>query len=288
MGTAAASMTVGAEYRVAQARVQLVRFDMTQPADNVVRHDDSYWLDFSLTPRPRNARACYREHWSPQRYERLGKVFMLPPGETLQARSDGASSQTSILCHLQPDALSKACGRELQWTDRRLQDSLDIRNENVRSLLLRLAQEVRHPGFATEALVELIIAQLAIELARHCAGVSDDSAVGGGLAAWRLRLIDERLREERAAPTLNELAALCRVSVRQLTRGFRSSRGSSIGEHIAATRIELAKRMLHADNSVKGIAYTLGFASPSSFCFAFKRATGATPNEFRQRAPRAA
>ncbi|HEY1076862.1 MAG TPA: helix-turn-helix transcriptional regulator [Fontimonas sp.] len=286
MGTAAASMTVDAEMRVAQGRVQLVRFDMTQPADNVIHHDDSYWLDFSLTPRPRNARACYRERWSPQRYERLGKVFLLPPGETLQARSDGASSQTSILCHLRPDTLTQACGRELQWTDRRLQDGLDLRNPNVRSLLLRLAGELRHPGFASRVLVELMVGQLAIELARHCSSVADASAPGGGLAGWRLRLIDERLREPGAVPSLDELAALCRVSVRQLTRGFRSSRGCSIGEHMAAARIEHAKRLLHADGSIKGIAYTLGFATPSSFCYAFRRATGATPNEFRGRAPR--
>jgi AraC family transcriptional regulator len=285
MGSAAAaSMTVGAEIRVPTATVQLVRFDMTRPADNVVRHDNAYWLDLCLTPRPPNARACYRERWSPHRYERLGKVFLLPPRQTLQARSDGASSQTSILCHLQPDALSAWCGDELQWTDNQLQASLDIKDDCVRSLLLRLAQEVRHPGFASQTLVEMIVGQLSIELARYCANIGETQK-GSGLAGWRLRLIDERLREVASAPTLSELAALCRVSVRQLTRGFRASRGCSLGEHIAATRIELAKRMLLSDQSVKAVAYTLGFSSPSSFCFAFRRITGVTPNEFRQRAP---
>jgi AraC family transcriptional regulator len=111
--------------------------------------------------------------------------------------------------------------------------------------------------------------------------------VTGGLAAWRLRLIDERLREIRAAPTLEELAKLCNLSVRQLTRGFRASRGRSIGEHVAQCRIENAKRLLATDESVKAIAYSLGFSSPSSFSFAFRRATGETPREFRQRLVRA-
>ncbi len=157
----------------------------------------------------------------------------------------------------------------------------------MRGLLLRLAQEMRHPGFASQALVEMIVCQLSIELARYCANVSETQQ-GSGLAGWRLRLIDERLREVTAAPTLSDLAALCRVSVRQLTRGFRASRGCSLGEHIASTRIEPAKRLLLSDQSVKAVAYSLGFSSPSSFCFAFRRITGVTPNEFRRRAPHAA
>ncbi|MBJ7442044.1 MAG: AraC family transcriptional regulator, partial [Sphingopyxis sp.] len=73
------------------------------------------------------------------------------------------------------------------------------------------------------------------------------------------------------------------MSPRQLTRGFRASRGHSIGDHIAQTRIDMAKRHLATSESVKEIAFALGFASPSSFAFAFRRATGSTPRQFRQR-----
>jgi AraC family transcriptional regulator len=111
-------------------------------------------------------------------------------------------------------------------------------------------------------------------------------AAAGGLAGWRLRLIEERLQSSADAPTLAELAALCGLSVRQLTRGFRASRGCSIGDHIASSRVDHARRLLAGDHSVKAIAYTLGFASPSSFCFAFRRATGHTPREYRQRVVR--
>jgi AraC family transcriptional regulator len=76
------------------------------------------------------------------------------------------------------------------------------------------------------------------------------------------------------------------LSVRQLTRGFRASRGRSIGDYVAQSRIDHAKRLLATKQSVKAISYSLGFASPSSFSFAFRRATGETPREFRQRAQR--
>jgi len=275
-------MTIDAEIRVPVATARLARFHMNAPADNVMRQQEDYWLDLCLTPRPRNARACYRDHWGPHRFEHIGNVFLLPPRETLQAKSEGGPTQTSILCHLRPEPMREWFDGDLQWTDRHLEASLDIPDANVRRLMLRLAEEARSPGFASEALVELIAAQLAIELSRYCAKVSEGHT-GGGLPTWRLRMIDERLREVRAAPTLSELATLCNLSVRQLTRGFRASRGRSIGDHIAQCRIDNAKRLLSTDQSVKAIAYSLGFASPSSFSFAFRRATGETPREFRQR-----
>ncbi|MDB5968662.1 MAG: AraC family transcriptional regulator [Hydrocarboniphaga sp.] len=277
-----ARMTIDAEIRVPLATAQLVRFDVYGPIAGVLNSMDDYRVDLALTPRPSNARACYNSRWSPHRFERLGKVYIVPPHETVQACSDGSSSQMSILCHIKPEAMPA----EMQWTDRRLEASLDVRDSNVRGLLLRLAHEMRHPGFASEMLVELIVAQLGIDLARYCTRVHD-VPVSGGLSPWRLRLIDERLREVQAAPTLNELAGLCKLSVRQLTRGFSASRGCSIGSYVANARIDHAKRMLLCDESVKAISYSLGFSSPSGFCYAFRRATGVTPREFRQRVPRA-
>jgi len=43
-----------------------------------------------------------------------------------------------------------------------------------------------------------------------------------------------------------------------------------------------AKRLLASDQSIVSIATDLGFASSSNFCFAFRRATGRTPGQFRQ------
>ncbi|SEQ48229.1 AraC family transcriptional regulator [Solimonas aquatica] len=279
------SMTVDAAVRVPIADVELVRFHMVGPADNELRADETYWLDMCLTPRPDNARARYRDHWSPNRFQRLGKVFMLPAGEVLQARSDGGISQASLLCHLRPEPIRQWFDGDLQWRGQRLDASLDIADSNVRALLLRLAEELRHPGFAGTTMVELITAQLAIELSRYCRNVHENRD-SGGLAAWRLRLIEERLREPREAPSLGELAALCGLSVRQLTRGFRVSQGCSIGEHVAVSRVAQAKQMLSGRQSIKAIAYTLGFASPSAFCYAFRRATGQTPRQYRERSLR--
>lgn len=276
--------TIEAEVRAAVASAQIMHFQLAPPVDTVMRDEGVYRFDLSLTPRMQNARACYRNRWSSQRFERLGNLFVVPPGEAMQARSDGGQ-QSSIVCNLSPDVVQNSFGKDLEWTDRRLQAGLDLTDTNIRRLLLRLAEEMRHPGFASEMLVELVAGQLAIELGRYCNNVNDNPTTGG-LAAWRLRLIDERLHEVREPPTLEELASLCKISVRQLTRGFRESRGTSIGEHVVSCRLDHAKRLLNTDTSVKAVAYSLGFSSPSSFCYAFRKATNETPQEFRQRAAR--
>lgn len=275
-------MTIEGELRVPVATAQLVRFHFPEPVDNILHEKEMYRVDLCLTPRPGNARACYLDRWSAQRFEPIGNVFLVPPGEAMLAMSDGCCQQDSIVCQLHPEPMGDWFDGRLQWTDRGLLAGLDIREGNIRTLLLRLAEEAKNPGFASEMLVELIVAQLAIELARYCTANNDGTAARG-LASWRLRLIDERLREIGAPPTLTELAELCQLSVRQLTRGFRLSRDCSIGDYVANNRVEQARQLLATDQSVKAIAYSLGFASPSSFCFAFRRATGVTPSQFRQR-----
>jgi AraC family transcriptional regulator len=131
----------------------------------------------------------------------------------------------------------------------------------------------------------LIFAETIIELARYCLG-SEERRDKGGLAPWRMRLIKERLAEPGVRVSLSELATLCNMSPRQLTRAFRTSNGCSIGDYIAQDRIDKAKRLLKTDQNVKSIVHALGFNSPSHFYVAFHRATGETPLQYRQRVGR--
>lgn len=276
-------MTVEGELHAPVVTARLVKFQFSKPVDSILHDRDSYRVDLCLTPRPGNARASYPERWDSRRFEPIGDIFLVPPGEPMVAMSDGCCQQAAIVCQLHPEPMGDWLEGGLQWTtERGLLAGLDIRDSHIRMLMLRLAEEARNPGFASEVLVELVAAQMAIELARYGAA-SNEEPTGRGLAPWRLRVIDERLQEETAPPTLTELAGLCGLSVRQLTRGFRLSRGCSIGDYVANNRVEQARRLLATDRSIKAIAYTLGFASPSGFCHAFRRATGETPGQFRQR-----
>ena len=278
------TILIEAELRTGDVRAQLVRFDIPAPASSTLRNDGAYQINMCLTPRPLDARAGYPERWGPHRLERVGDIFLIPPGEALFI-TGGIVRQLSLVCELGPALVHEAIGCPLDWGEPRLASTLDISSARIRALLFRMTEEVRHPGLASARLVDLMARELAIEIGRYCLEQAERPAIGG-LAGWRLRLIDERLSDDPCAPSLAELAAICTLSVRQLTRGFRVSRGCSIGDYIEQRRMEQAKRLLMQGLSVKEIAFVMGFASPSSFTFAFRRAVGISPSQFRQRQAR--
>lgn len=276
-----ARFEVQAELELSTAVVQLVRTDHPGETADDFRPPDVFWIDLCVTPRRPNARARYVERWGAHRDAPTGGLIALPPNELLHMKSAGGR-HVSLICRLKPDAVRRWLPDDFEWTDRRLEACLDIASSTIRSLLVRLAQELRHRGAGGAELAEAIVLQLSIELARYLTRIGEPDEAGG-LAAWRLRVIDRRLAEPGPAPSLSELAGACNISVRQLTRGFRASRGCSIGDYIAQGRIETAKRRLATDESVKVIASSMGYASPSSFAYAFHRATGSTPRQFRTR-----
>lgn len=272
------------ERRLPFATTHLARFEIAEPCERVLRMDGVYRLDMCVTPRPAGVRARYADHWAARRFERIGEVYVLPPGQALQVRCV-PSVTSSLVCELAAAQVSRWVDGEVEWSDRQRDASLGGGSPKFRPLLRRLLEELRQPGLAHETMIELVAAQLALELSRFgAAGAATPAA--GGLAPWRLRLIDERLAEGGAAPSLTELAELCNMSVRQLVRAFRASRGCTIGEHIARSRAELAKARLHGDESIKAIARSLGFGSPSSFTNAFRKTVGLTPREYRALAGR--
>lgn len=264
------------------ARVQLVQLYHPDPVDHMFRREGIYWVDLCLTPRRPTASARYIDRWNPHRFSDLGSIIALPPGEQLHLTSAGGR-HASLLCQLREDAVGRWLPQDFKWTDRRLEACLHIASERISWLLLRLFQELRSPGLAQTATCESTLQLLSIELAQYIASVSKPTEKGG-LADWRLRLIDTRLAEPREPPTLADLASLCKLSVRQLTRGFRTSRGSSICAHLNQVRIDAAKRRLATDESIRMISTAMGYATQSSFTFAFRRATGTTPDEYRKRA----
>lgn len=276
------SIEVEAELSSPSASVQLVHYHFNEPPHSVLHAGDTFRIELCLTSRHRSARACFSDLWSAQRYERIGDLFIAPPDLALRAGSDEDTSLTSIVCQLSRESIVELYDNLPEPTERSLLASLDVQDDKVRNLLLRLAEEARQPGFASEMLVDSIVSQMVVELFRHGCFIAENKS-SGGLAPWQLRRIDERLSEVRETPTLSVLAALCRISVRQLTRGFRASRSCSIGAYVAQSQIKHAKTLLAADESVASIAHTLGFSSPSNFCVAFRREIGITPGQFRQR-----
>lgn len=271
---------VEAEMPLDMARIRVVHNVWDEPID-ITGMTHAHHVELTLLPNSKNARGCFCDDWGSHRFEPMGDVFLLPADRRVRARSD-CRQQNSVMCDFEPDAVETWLEHNLEWTEPRLRNALNITNPRVRGLLVNMGEEIRWPGFDTEPLVELMAGQLAIELSRHFLRIGEDN-VAGGLSSRRLRLIDERLAEVSSPPSLTELAALCDLSVRHLARAFRVSRQQSLGSHIAEHRLEHARRLLASGMSVKAVAYTTGFSAPSNFTAAFRRDTGETPGQYQRR-----
>jgi AraC family transcriptional regulator len=278
--------TAEVEMQLPLAWVSIVRYSWTDPVELCV-YPTTYRLDLSPGPRrTKGGGVSLSESWGRHEFKPIGELFLIAPGQVVRARPQSGQS-SSIVCEFDSNSVDAWFDGDKTWNHSCLHAALDIGSPILRTSLRRIGDELRNPGFASEAICELLASQAVIDLVRYFKSATRTPAAGG-LSSWRLRLIDERLAEVGAAPKLSELAALCKISVRQLTRSFRESRGCSIGDYIAQQRLNQAKRMLASGSSVKEIAYRLGFTSPGIFSTAFRRAIGETPRQFRERTGRRA
>lgn len=273
--------TVEIDLKTQFGRVQVAHGLWDRPIDQSTTMPNHH-LELSLLSRIEGGPlACYVDSWGPNRFEPVGHVFFLPAAQRIHFRSQ-CPQQNSVICEFDPIALANWLELDMKWEDCALKGLLNIANSRIRSLLFHILREARHPGFASETMIELNASQIAIELSRHRKGIEEGGA-SKGLAVWRLRLIDQRLAEDNSPPTLSELATLCNLSARHLAREFRISRGVSVGSYIAEVRAKRAKQLIASGMSIKAVAYTMGFSAPSNFTAAFIRLNGESPRQYKQR-----
>jgi len=97
----------------------------------------------------------------------------------------------------------------------------------------------------------------------------------------RLTRLVEALRADPASgETIGDWAKKLGFSERSLIRRIRDETGMTFRELRRHTRIMTAIERLGKSRSVTGVAYDVGFGTPSSFIHAFRTVTGKTPRQF--------
>ena len=99
------------------------------------------------------------------------------------------------------------------------------------------------------------------------------------------REVEEYIRGRLHDPMLNaeQIAGHIALSVRWIRQTFKEVRGATVADYILSLRIENVKRLLTCSSlTVAEIAEQSGFLTKSHFFAAFKKASGLTPNEYRQ------
>jgi AraC family transcriptional regulator len=264
-------------------RVEIRRFCWDKPLPATRFRMPACYLSLALTPRPASGEVGYLGEVNRQAYASLGSCSFVPAGYEAYAR--GSVGEYRELSCLFDEALLEPY-MTWEWTPLELAACFDIRNIHIRTNLLRLAEEVIRPGYASEKLVDALVTSVFVELSRHFRCVR---AVGethtGKLTSRQLQVIEDRVRDSLSTDLHTEqLADECGVSSRHLARMFKKTTGRTLGDYIAEVRIGSAKLLLsQPDSMIKEVAYQCGFHSQSAFSQAFRKATGLTPSQFRRK-----
>jgi AraC-like DNA-binding protein len=137
--------------------------------------------------------------------------------------------------------------------------------------------------------LEKDLREVALYAARHHGETRRAEAGLSALRAlrFRRRLLDVMLDQQAyLEPTLNQtrLAALVGCSVEHLAQVIDSEFGTNFHNFVDRYRINHAKQMMRGDgNDLGDVARDSGYQTEDEFARAFKRISGQTPAEFRQR-----
>lgn len=82
---------------------------------------------------------------------------------------------------------------------------------------------------------------------------------------------------------LEDTAAIIGFSKFHFSRLFKQYTNTTFYDYLCKKRITRAQEMLAENFSITTIAYQTGFNTPSAFCRCFKKHTGYTPSEFRNK-----
>ncbi len=106
----------------------------------------------------------------------------------------------------------------------------------------------------------------------------------GGLAPWQARLVEAHIDGNLDRNiTVDELAALTRLSVSHFGRAFKQSFGASPHVFITGERLALARElMLTTQEPLSHIALTVGLADQSHLSRLFRQHMGETPFAWRR------
>ena len=84
--------------------------------------------------------------------------------------------------------------------------------------------------------------------------------------------------------TVDQLASMLAISRRNLERRFKKATANTVVEYIQRVKIEAAKMSLESSReNVSEVMYKIGYSDPKAFRVTFKRITGLSPIQYRNK-----
>ncbi|GAA3404124.1 AraC family transcriptional regulator [Paenibacillus hodogayensis] len=233
-----------------------------------------------------------------------GNVFIINPGETHAYTVPNGEPMEIVNCLFMPSFIPDALLKELEITasmdyfyvhpfmkqDVRFNHHLTLHGQDAVSVLVLLDSMIREignraPGHMT--IIRLQMIELLVLLSRYYSLMHQRGAPSSPrrlereITARRIHGYMERNFDKKM--TLESLAGLFNVSMRQLNRLVRQEFDQSVIDLLHSIRIEQAKRMLtESDEKVITVAALVGYDDPSFFSRLFLRRVGCPPSQYRQ------
>lgn len=252
--------------------------------------DHTYMINLAVSPRPTPAWGSYLD--GSRVNGKIGRVFFIPPGHTIRAGT-GEGGIRALTCTFEARLIDDLLLMRPDWDESALTESLGIHDAQIRNLLAQIYKAASEEAFGSALLVEGLVRAMTVCLVRRfgLSSATDDSARLGGLAPWRLQRIKDRFYSDLPLPSTSELAEICGLSVRQVSRAFKTSTGQTLAEFAAQAMLERSRELLLQPNlSIEEVARAIGYSSASNFNVAFQRAAGFKPSQMegRRRASKSA
>ena len=214
-----------------------------------------------------------------------GAITLVPAGSPVWARSSGHEDELHIFLEA---GLVERIGAEAFGLDpARLTvpplDCLDL--PHLRAAMGAVVAELTAGGAGGPLAAESLANVLAVHLLRHVlAPRRPERGRDGTLPRGRRRAVVEYLEEHLdATPSLDQMAAVARLSVYHFAREFKAATGLPPHQYVIARRVERARELLQGGGelSLAEVAADVGFADQSQLSRHFKRLVGVTPGRFR-------
>jgi AraC family transcriptional regulator len=156
---------------------------------------------------------------------------------------------------------------------------------HLRTAMLAVDGELLAGGAGGPLVAESLANVLAVRLIRQMLTPRGPArGRDGTLPRGRLRAVVEYIEEHLdAGPSLEQMAAVARVSAYHFSRQFKATTGLPPHQFVIARRVERARLLLQGgtDLSLAEVAADVGFSDQSQFSRHFKRALGVTPGQFQ-------
>jgi AraC family transcriptional regulator len=211
-----------------------------------------------------------------------GTLFLCPRGSRDRVEWDGPTDR--VMVSIEHAIITNALEETADHNDVELQQSFEMRDRHIASLILALRADSEDGSPAGHLYGESLVTALAVYLQKRNAVFRPRTAqFRGGMPTARLKRVLEFIEANLGEDiSLSALAEVASMGPHYFSDLFKQSTGLSPHQYVLRRKMERAKE--HLQNlkiSVVEVSAILGFADQSYFTKVFRRAVGATPTEFR-------